>query len=575
MRVASLDTLDTRRGTWFAAFFAHSSPRLIASPRWLSLPLSPSLSPPQALSQCDNYLRAAGISPCAAYDTAGSAKLVKEGGLRDTCAIASMHAAKVHGLDVLDFGIEDDANNFTRFLILGRKPCRPPSPAASKTSIVFVPRRDEAGSLFKALSVFAVRDINLSKVESRPHRPGVPWAVAEDDLATPSSNRRGIPPQHAEADETTAAPKGGPAVASFEYAFYVDLLAGTDEDRVQNAIRHLKEISGAVRVLGCYPLGGVYLEKAEATAPGTPKRTGGQSTGGELVTPGSRSMPLKVAILGFGTFGQFLAKRWLQRGHSVLAYSRSDYREIAEAMGAQYFNDTGALISAHPDVIVLAVSILSFATVLGRLPTELFKGALVVDVLSVKVHDPPFPHISGGRFPHMSELISFLHRRDGAHLEHELGALAEEGGLLALLLAEPLGHLLPLLREPVVLADGGGGVLGHAAVLVLHRPYGSGGWRSELLDGVERLALLLRRRAQQTHQLPTLAHHRLAIVRLGAPPLHHVLVHVAEGVRGRGGAGGGGGLLECTQIRPPVHRARRSRHDDEGGEEHGSHGGRV
>ena len=87
--------------------------------------------------QTDGYLRSSNIIPVPAYDTAGSAKLVVEGNLRDTAAVASTRAAKVHGLQVLEYGIEDDTNNFTRFLILGRQPCSVPQGTEAKTSIVF------------------------------------------------------------------------------------------------------------------------------------------------------------------------------------------------------------------------------------------------------------------------------------------------------------------------------------------------------------------------------------------------------------------------------------------------------
>lgn len=74
----------------------------------------------------------------------GSAKMVKEQSLRDTAAVASPRAAEVHGLSVLDYGIEDDDNNYTRFLILGRKDGEIPHGAPVKTSVVFVPKKNEA-----------------------------------------------------------------------------------------------------------------------------------------------------------------------------------------------------------------------------------------------------------------------------------------------------------------------------------------------------------------------------------------------------------------------------------------------
>ena len=122
---------------------------LLALPGVRKEDIKKAMSHPQALAQTDNYLRNAGITPVAAYDTAGSAKIVREQGLRDTAAIASARAADVHGLVVLDSGIEDDSNNFTRFLLLGRARPVLPEGCVAKTSVVFVPHSNEAGALFK------------------------------------------------------------------------------------------------------------------------------------------------------------------------------------------------------------------------------------------------------------------------------------------------------------------------------------------------------------------------------------------------------------------------------------------
>ncbi|EOD24900.1 putative aminotransferase [Emiliania huxleyi CCMP1516] len=283
------------------------------------------MSHPQALAQTESYLRTAGIAPLVGYDTAGSAELVVQQGLRDTAAIASIHAAKVHGLEVLDYGIEDDPNNFTRFLILSR--AAPPPGAllgfAAKTSVVFTPHRDEAGVLFKAMSVFAVRDINLSKIESRPHKPGVLGAGAG-----PAAGASG----GAEARRASAA--NGTAVvpaASFEYTFYVDLLA---------------------------------RRRTDASPP---------ASSGARVSHGPATR-LRVGIVGFGTFGQFLARRWVGRGHAVFAHSRGDYAKTAAGMGVAWVPDAAALSELSVDVLFVATSILSF------------EKALVVDVLSVKAH---------------------------------------------------------------------------------------------------------------------------------------------------------------------------------------------
>jgi len=104
------------------------------------------ISHPQALAQCDNFLRGLGITPIATYDTAGSAKMISEGlELPDRCTpentavIASDLAASIYKLNCLNKGIEDDDSNFTRFLLLARKGVTQylTKNIPSKTSIVF------------------------------------------------------------------------------------------------------------------------------------------------------------------------------------------------------------------------------------------------------------------------------------------------------------------------------------------------------------------------------------------------------------------------------------------------------
>ena len=167
-------------------------------------------SHPQALAQCEQFLRTlSGVEIVATYDTAGSAKLIREGELRDTAAIASEQAATVFGLSVLRSGIQDFADNITRFLLISREalPLGPPD----KTTIVFT-LGNEPGALFKALSVFALRGIDLTKLESRPI-PGRP----------------------------------------FEYLFYADLSADRQELRCARALMHLAEFAPLLRTLGSYP----------------------------------------------------------------------------------------------------------------------------------------------------------------------------------------------------------------------------------------------------------------------------------------------------------------------------------
>ncbi|MBN1201644.1 MAG: prephenate dehydratase [Anaerolineae bacterium] len=129
-------------------------------------------SHPEALAQCAETLRRRGWEPVASYDTAGAARELAENPEPHTAAIASDLAGKLHNLVVLDNGIEDNpGQNRTRFFVVGaddadrRDPC--------KTSLVFAVRH-RPRALYDCLSAFALRNINLTKIESRPMR-GRPW----------------------------------------------------------------------------------------------------------------------------------------------------------------------------------------------------------------------------------------------------------------------------------------------------------------------------------------------------------------------------------------------------------------
>jgi prephenate dehydratase len=174
-------------------------------------------SHPVALAQCEKFLRAnPQIEVAQAYDTAGSVKMIVESGRGDEAAIAGATAAAIYGAAILAEGIEDNPKNFTRFLLLAR-----PDRAASiettaisnerKTSIVFRVT-NQPGSLFRALATFALRDIDLTKIESRPIE-GRPW----------------------------------------EYSFYLDLMGDRTDAPVERALAHLSEMTERIRVLGSYP----------------------------------------------------------------------------------------------------------------------------------------------------------------------------------------------------------------------------------------------------------------------------------------------------------------------------------
>jgi prephenate dehydratase len=167
-------------------------------------------SHPVALAQCrDFFAKHPHIEPVPAYDTAGSVMdLLRSDGAATQAAIASRLAAELYGGKILLEDLEDDPQNYTRFLILAREPLA--GVPASKTSLVFT-LRNEPGALHRALGAFASRGVDLAKLESRPLR-GRPW----------------------------------------EYAFYLDVL-GDPAGVVGEALAELRLLSGEFRVLGSYP----------------------------------------------------------------------------------------------------------------------------------------------------------------------------------------------------------------------------------------------------------------------------------------------------------------------------------
>lgn len=169
-------------------------------------------SHPVALGQCQQFFaRYPNIKAVAAYDTAGSVKMLMESHEAGAAAIASAAAAEVYGARILTSGIEDDRQNFTRFLLLERETeINEPPLDADKTSIVFA-LEHRTGALFRAMAVFALREIDLTKIESRP-LVGRPW----------------------------------------EYSFYLDFIGNTSTPQVQNALAHLAEFATSIKVLGCY-----------------------------------------------------------------------------------------------------------------------------------------------------------------------------------------------------------------------------------------------------------------------------------------------------------------------------------
>ncbi len=132
------------------------------------------ISHPQALAQCDAYLRALpGVRLRAEFDTAGSARKVRDGGDPSVAAIASETAARVYGLEILERGIQTQAGNFTRFVEIAResRPCPPDVPCRTTLLLTLA---HQPGALGQVLVRFGERGVNLSRIESRPV-PGATW----------------------------------------------------------------------------------------------------------------------------------------------------------------------------------------------------------------------------------------------------------------------------------------------------------------------------------------------------------------------------------------------------------------
>ncbi|MEM1539798.1 MAG: prephenate dehydratase [Candidatus Bathyarchaeia archaeon] len=182
---------------------------LIGNPNSDLIHIKKVYSHPQALAQCSDYLERLRCEVIPTYDTAGSVKIVKERGLIDEAAIASEKAAEIYGMKILARDISNYPDNYTRFVIISRMDA-PPS-GNDKTSIIFSVKH-VPGALYEALGVFAKREINLTKVESRPTRKK-PW----------------------------------------EYVFYLDFEGHRIEARCADALKELQDKTLFVKVLGSFP----------------------------------------------------------------------------------------------------------------------------------------------------------------------------------------------------------------------------------------------------------------------------------------------------------------------------------
>ena len=169
-------------------------------------------SHPQALGQCRNYIESKKLEPIPMYDTAGAVKFIKENKMIRSAAIASRRAAEIYEMEILEEGIEDKKNNFTRFFVLSKQPLTKPS-GKDRTSIIFS-LEHKPGSLYNILKEFSQQNINLTKIESRPTKE-TPW----------------------------------------EYYFYVDFDGHYNDEKVMLTLNRIKIQTKFFKLLGSYPKG--------------------------------------------------------------------------------------------------------------------------------------------------------------------------------------------------------------------------------------------------------------------------------------------------------------------------------
>ena len=169
-------------------------------------------SHPQALGQCRNYIQSKKLEPIPAFDTAGAVKFIKENKMMKSAAIASKRAAEIYDMEILEEGIEDKQNNFTRFFVISQQLVKKPS-GKDRTSIIFA-LEHKPGSLYQVLKEFFRKSINLTRIESRPTKE-TPW----------------------------------------EYYFYVDFDGHYNDEKVMLALNRIKTQTKFFKLLGSYQKG--------------------------------------------------------------------------------------------------------------------------------------------------------------------------------------------------------------------------------------------------------------------------------------------------------------------------------
>lgn len=166
-------------------------------------------SHPQALGQCRKFIQENHLKTIPTYDTAGSVKILLDLNKDNIACIASRKAAEIYNVPIIREGIEDNSNNYTRFLLMANK--RKEKTSKDKTSIIFAIKH-VPGALFSILEKFNASGINLTKIESRPTK-STPW----------------------------------------EYNFYVDFEGHQDDKNIQDTLEKIRTNTIFLKILGSYP----------------------------------------------------------------------------------------------------------------------------------------------------------------------------------------------------------------------------------------------------------------------------------------------------------------------------------
>ena len=369
----------------------------------------------QALRQCESNLELHNFTSEALYDTAASAKYIRDNQLTDTAAISSRVAAKKYDLDVLREDFQDSDQCYTRFLLIRKAtndfiakcnrfqlnkirhiglnnymelPYKWTSEMV-KTSIV-LSLNDSVGALGKILNIFSLYNINLTKIESRPILASEStnqidsFSInsqrnASDKVSDRNNDREMY--MDMDRDTNTDMDRGNGSNNSnnsndtnikkvenepFQYRFYLDFIIEYDKiKQLEKVFNILTDQVNYLKILGSY------------------------EQNNKLYSANKR---LHIGIVGFGRFGQFMARK-LSMYHKVSASSRSDYSDLAGEMQIDFYSNLDSLLEKNLDVILISSSIVSFKGVLTNIvESPNLNNCLIVDVLSVKEHPKSLMH---------------------------------------------------------------------------------------------------------------------------------------------------------------------------------------